>query len=307
MPFEHAPGDPTVDAAVGAQVIEDDAPAIPALPHGPGGGDPAAAVAAFAHLADPPSPLAQARAHGADADAALARFRGVDGTAPGAGLDRFRAIGHTVLHRNRELASLTEHAATADVATERDRGVLWSGDHYEGGKATASAMLTAQAFAGATGRKTVEMTDGGRAMDSYIDPQGDSFGALQDRFRYLRNPGDHAGAPSQAPVMAEIMQRVVDAKGGADLAGHAVSAEHSAAGGIWDVLSQRFATGLSGDVVGVHAYPEAQHDALTRGPLAHNTFNTVEKPAVAAAGRAEVVDVFGDDALLAPHLRPPRR
>jgi hypothetical protein len=259
-------------------------------------------MAAFGHLAEDVNPMLAAKAHGKSADSALERFRGIDSTAPGAGNQRFQALGDTVIKRNRELKSLTHFATTSDVSTEKDKGVLWSGDHFEGGKVKASAMHTAQAYAAGTGKKTVEMTEGGRDLDKYIAPEGNSFNALRKRFKYLHNPQDGG-----APVMAEMMEGVLAKHGTDGMETHQVRQDQSSAGALWDVLSKRYAGGLTGDVTGVHAYPEDQHEALTKGPLANNTYNTVEKPTVKAKGQAQVHDVFGDDKEIAPYLRSPKK
>ena len=227
-------------------------------------------------------------------------------------------VFETVLRRNQELKALTRASAYADVSTERDGGVLWSGDKKKGDDTLADAMPTAQSFAKAHGRKTVEMTDGGRTMDSYTNEKGNSFDDIADRFIYM-GQGDlnqPKGEETQeakksrlrrSPERTAMMQAEL-AKHQADpaLSGHQVSQDSSAAGALWDVMSKRFASGLSGDVMGVHAYGQADHGWLNdpaTGPLRNNTMNNVEKPAVEAAGKATIVDLFGDDVEVAKHLK----
>src|SRR5262249_35020264 len=127
-----------------------------------------------------------------------------------------------------------------------------------------------EAGAGSTGRFT---TDHGQSERDRARGHRRSLGLA----RTLRRFALWLPKPSSAGISRAELHR-----SGQRLGGTPGPPGAQRRGALWDVLSTRFATGLSGDVVGVHAYPEGQHEALTRGPLANNTYNTVEKPAVAA-------------------------
>ena len=216
----------------------------------------------------------------------------------------FRDAGKNVIQRNQELAAITEHAATADVSTEKDKGVLWAGnsmvDHPEGhtdenGQVKKvkqyAAMLTAQEYARSIGGKTVEMTDAGKGIEDHL-----LFADLKERFQYLFDQKDlktdgeftssnsdkalenrqHTEATANTTGGSKQLKQTLMKAGFGDEAYNLLSEEErenlikgNAAGRIWDIVSRRFAEGFSGSVVAVHALPREAIESLLNGPPAN--------------------------------------
>lgn len=189
--------------------------------------------------------------------------------------------GHVVMHRNSELKNLIDFSHTADVSSGKDGAVFWSGSkgHVEpvtgkDGKPTGQttfvkdqdAMFTAQAFSIATGKKTLEMTEGGKALDGYSG-HPNSFGDLKERFAYAKGD-DSKSVPGQ----------------------------------LWDNMSSRYAAGAQGDKVSVvHAAPAS--DPYFQSPAYKgNTWNTEEKPVIEGK-KMGIEEMFDSNPSLKPHLR----
>jgi hypothetical protein len=240
----------------------------------------------------------EAQGHRAEGDTHLAH------------LQEKRSLGHagrTVMSRNREYKALTRHAVESDVSTRKDGGVLWTGDKRNAADETeVSAMKTAQAYAREHDKKTVEMTAGGGALDQYTRAEGNSYDDIMERFKYLE------GTDGKYDAAKGLVDPIVAASGNHDLDDHVVGAEKNPAANIWDVLSRRFAGGLTGEAASIHGYDKAD-DFQMVGPtplektdghfLAGNTFNGIEKPAIEKKGAAQINEMWGDTPELSPYLR----
>lgn len=215
----------------------------------------------------------------------------------GARLGALRAAGKTVLDRNDEFKNLSKHVIGGDFSTRESGGVLWTGDKFMDGESKISAMKTAQAYAAATDKRTVEMTPGGGALDKYTREEGNSYGDLMSRFAYLGGPDGNFDSAKG------LLDSQLDQNSVAGLAGHTVTNDKNPAAMLWDVASRNFASGLTGDTVAVHGYDESEDEALRTGVLAGNTFNRIEKPQVERLGRSNIIETFGTDQDMQPYLR----
>jgi insecticidal toxin complex protein TccC len=243
-----------------------------------------------------------------------------DGNMPArrtAALNMFKRAVSTVIHRNRELQSLGGFVASADVRTLRNRTFFWSGDtQSSSGAVVHSAMATAQHLAERSSGSTVEMTPGGRLLDSYAG-HPNSFGYLKERFQYttsadwrapqvLREKMIVRGARSTGRDIRQEMGAALydrlSMREGSGMHGP-LARPGSAAGALWDVVSVRFARQAVGRVDVIHAAPSS--DPYFRSNTFRNsTWITKERPSLEQQGRTTIRERFAEH--LQGHLQAPR-
>ena len=264
------------------------------------------AAKASGHMAD----VAQYGLRKATAELRTARQSGDDAGRKSAARNMFRQTVKTVIHRNRELKNLGSFVASADVASRPNRTFFWSGDTQDAEKkVTHSAMATAQHLAEKSSGSTVEMTPGGKLLDSYAG-HPNSFNYLKERFQYT------AGADRKAPqALRESLLSQGAANAGRDLRQEMgpklfddlsstdkhtgkthgpLARPGSAAGSLWDVVSVRFAKQAVGRVDVIHAAPRS--DPYFQSNIFRNsTWITKEKPTLDSQAKTRIVERFAEN------------
>ena len=184
------------------------------------------------------------------------------GAARAAILSAMRAVAA----HNAELGELNAHALTSDVSTETGGAVFWAGhdyhDEYSDSTTKRDAMHSAHNYAEQTGKLALEQTPGGAALE---DPSKGALGeykGLAKRFKYLAAPEEDPSKLREGTTKDErtqaIRQKAIESNLGNEVLAETSDQDRkdlgksSAAGGLWNRLSKRFAEGASGEVTVVH-------------------------------------------------------
>jgi hypothetical protein len=221
----------------------------------------------------------------------------------------FKQAGKTVISRNNELKNLSAFTVTSDVSTPKDGAVFWSGNTRDAsGNVQYSAMETAHSFASASGRRAVEQTPGGSALENYAG-HPKSFGFLAKRFEYtaetdregaqsareglLKTGAEKTGVSIRDAMGPELYDGLTTTDSKGKEYGPA-GRPFSAAGAMWDTMSVRYARKAEGEVNVIHAAP-ADDPYFKSAAFKKSTWHTKEQPTLKSEGKTTIKESYAED------------